>query len=49
VGLEPAMVGLDPAVVGHEHVVAVSAELGGEAWRPPQDDAEALDDSIQGT
>jgi hypothetical protein len=49
VGLEPEMVGLEPAVAGHEQVVAVSVELGGEAWRPPQDDAEALDDSIQGT
>jgi hypothetical protein len=49
VGLESAMVGLEPAVAGHEQVVAVSAELGGEAWRPPQDDAEVLDDSIQGT
>jgi hypothetical protein len=49
VGLESAMVGLEPAVTGHEQVVAVSAELGGEAWRPPQDDAEVLDDSIQGT
>jgi hypothetical protein len=37
-------------VVGLEPAVAISAELGGdEAWRPPQDDAEVLDDSIQGT
>jgi hypothetical protein len=37
-------------IVGLEPAVAVSAELGGlEAWRPPHDDAEALDDSIQGT
>jgi hypothetical protein len=36
------VVGLEPA--------AVSAELGSvDAWRPPEDDAEMLDDSIQGT
>ena len=50
VGVEPAVMGLEPAVAGLEPAVAVSAELGGvEAWRPPQDGAEVLDDSIQGT
>jgi hypothetical protein len=42
--------GLEPLVEGLEQTVAVSAELGGvEAWRLPQDHAEVLDDSIQGT
>ena len=38
------------AVVGLEPAVTISAEIEGiEPWRPPLDDAEVLDDSIQGT